>query len=239
MSLNSSPKSYPFSILKNLFLMATGSTTLILLGLFLGGWGLGSRILSGINAFFNAPPPTPKVEVSSLIFEQIRGLSQLTTAVFVMDAVVPTSQERKLGNLVVGKTKLLYIARGEVRAGIDLTALNSNHIKIDDQNVHIQLPPPEILDHKIDVEQSKVYDYDRGFLGLGPDVAPQLQTLAQQSTLDKIMATACNKGILDEANQRAQLAVTQLLTTAGYDHIKVIATPPNSNHCPISTAVSP
>ncbi|MFN9672445.1 MAG: DUF4230 domain-containing protein [Microcystis sp.] len=60
-----------------------------------------------------------------------------------------------------------------------------------------------------------VYDYDRGFLGLGPDVAPQLQTLAQQETLEKILATACQKGILQEANQKAVLALTQLLLNSG------------------------
>ncbi len=221
-------------LFKNLSLITTGSISLIILLGLIGVWRTGSHIMAGIDALFNAPPPTPQVEVSSLIVNQIRGISQLTTAVFVMDAVVPTSQKRKLGKLVLGQTKLLYIARGEVRAGIDLTTLNSQSVKVHDNTIQIQLPPPEILDHKVDVEHSKVYDYDRGFLGLGPDVAPQLQTLAQQSTLDKILSTACHQGILDEANQRAKLAVTQLLTTTGYSQVNVIPTPPDPESCSVT-----
>lgn len=71
-----------------------------------------------------------------------------------------------------------------------------------------------------------MYNYDRGFLSLVPDVAPQLQTLAQRQTLEKIVSTACTEGLLEEANDRAKLAITQLLTTAGYEKIEVTATPP-------------
>jgi hypothetical protein len=57
------------------------------------------------------------------------------------------------------------------------------------------------------VRQSQVYDYDRGFLSLGPDVAPQLQTLAQQETLKNIVTQACRQGFLEEANQKAETTI--------------------------------
>jgi hypothetical protein len=62
------------------------------------------------------------------------------------------------------------------------------------------------------VNRSSVYDYDRGFLGLGPDTAPQLQSLAQQETLKKIQEAACKGNLLAQANDRAQLVVEKLLT---------------------------
>ncbi|MGK7931418.1 MAG: DUF4230 domain-containing protein [Microcystaceae cyanobacterium] len=212
-------------------LVTTGSVTLIISLIIFTVWQTGNRIFNGIEGFFTAPQPQPNVQIPTLIVQQIRGVSELTTAAFAMEAVVPTSQERKLGNLTLGETKLLYIAYGEVKAGIDLSQLSENHILIDHNKVKVTLPSPQILDTKIDVNRSHVYDYDRGFLNLGPDTAPQLQTLAQQKTLSKILTTACQQGILQEANQRAETAVTQLLSTAGYQSIEVETTASTRDQC--------
>ena len=228
-----SPKQSPTSnqsFLKNLLLVTGGGITLTVLLSAIGIWQTGNRFFAGISSLFNAPPSTPQVSVPTLVINQVRGASELTTAVFTMEAVVPTSQERKLGEVAIATTKLLYIAQGEVKAGIDLSDLSIKDVEVEDNTIQIQLPPPQILDSKIDVERSRVYDYDRGFLNLGPDVAPQLQTLAQRQTLQKIINTACTKGILEEANERAELAVTKLLTTAGYQKVEV-ETQPSPQAC--------
>jgi hypothetical protein len=55
--------------------------------------------------------------------------------------------------------------------------------------------------------------------------------LAQQTTLKKIEAAACQQGVLQQANDRAQLVVTQLLTTAGYKAVDVQTTLPPAGTC--------
>ena len=225
----------PLSLLKSFLLIATGGIALTILIFLVSIWRTGNRFVTGIEALFNSPSPSPlpHIDVPTLIVNQVRGASELTTAVFVMEAVVPTSAERKFGDIVFATTKLLYIARGEVRAGVDLSNLTRDNVRVSDRThtVQIYLPPPQILDSKIDVNRSNVYDYNRGFLSLGPDVAPQLQTLAQRQTLEKIVATACSEGLLEEANERAQLVVTQLLTTVGYEKVQVKTTPPLLQEC--------
>jgi len=216
--------SNPILAWRSLTRIPSGGVALVLVLIFFGVWRTSNRLLAGIEAFINAPPATPQVEVSSLILNRIRSVNELATAVFVMEAVVPTSQDNKLGNLTLGTTKLLYIAHGEVRAGIDLSKLTSDAIAIQGQTIRVQLPPPQILDSKIDVNRSRVYDYNRGFLNLGPDVAPQLQTLAQQQTLQTLVSNACQGGILEQASDRAQFALTQLLSTAGYRQIEILPT---------------
>jgi hypothetical protein len=148
-----------------------------------------------------------------------------------MEAVVPTRQDRNLAGYRVGTTTLLYIARGEVRAGVDLAQLKADDVAVVNDTIQLQLPPPRILDSKIDVNRSSVYDYDRGFLGLGPDVAPQLQTLAQQETLKKIVTAACSEGVLEQANDRAELVVAQLLSTAGHKQVEVKTQSPPPGTC--------
>lgn len=214
-----------------------GGIVLAIILVFFGMWQSGSKLISAIESFF--APSTPKIDRASILLTQIKGVSELTTAVFTMEAVVPTSADRKLGEIVVATTKLLYIAQGEVRAGIDLSSLKPQDITVENEKIKIQLPPPKILDQKVDVAGSQVYDYDRGFLGLGPDMAPQLQTLAQQETLTKIVQNACARGILQEANERAKVALTQLLTTAGYQNIAIKTTEPSLRECQISQGYYP
>ncbi len=227
------------SVVRNLLLIATGS--LLLPGLLVtwGWWRGGDRFVEQLRSLFTLTEPKPEVDVESLVVQQVRGASELTTAIFAMQAVVPTKRDRTLGGYVVGSTTLLYLAYGEVRAGVDLSPLTRADIQIVDNVLRLRLPPPRILDSKIDVNRSRVYDYDRGFLNLGPDVAPDLQEAAQRLTLQEIVAAACSQGVLQEANQRAQLAVGQLLATAGYQQVVVETQPPDPNACPPSSNAVP
>lgn len=203
-------------------------------GLFIGGgvWQGGAGAVRELRQWLNPPPPEPQVDVQSVVVQQVQGISELTTAVFTMQAVVPTRRDRIFAGYTVGSTTLLYIAHGQVRAGVDLSQLTRDAVQMNGETLTLQLPPPEILDRKIDVTRSQVYDYDRGFLGLGPDAAPELQQAAQNQTLQTIVAAACSEGILAEANDRAELAVRQLLTTTGYTDITVLTQPPVAGTCP-------
>jgi hypothetical protein len=219
-------------LLKSLGLMLAGGAVAAALLVSFGAWRAGDRFLAAFNHLFHPPQATPKVDVQSVVIQQVRNASELTTAVFTMEAVVPTSQDSNIGGFVLGTTKLLYIAHGQVQAGVDLSKLTSANVQLAGDQIQIQLPPPYILDSKIDVSRSNVYDYNRGMLGLGPDVAPQLQALAQQEALKKIVAAACGDGVLTKASDRAKLVVTQLLTTAGYKAVTVEVQPPAPDACP-------
>ncbi len=223
------------TLLKNLSLMGLSSILLLTFVILADTWRSSTRFVDGIQSLLTVSESEPQVDVRTVVVQQIRGASELTTAFFAMEAVVPTSRDRLLGNYVIGKTTLLYIAYGEVRAGVDLAELAPEDVVVNGDFLELRLPPPRILDSKIDVTRSRVYDYDRGFMGLGPDVAPELQTLAQQETLNKIVATACSEGLLTEASIRAEVAVTQLLNTAGYQNFSVVTQPPALEACPTSS----
>ncbi|MEW6495558.1 MAG: DUF4230 domain-containing protein [Cyanobacteriota bacterium] len=223
--------SIPSGLLRNLMLMTSGGIMMISLFFGIGMLRSGFRFFEGLHDMFNVSLGKPEVDVRSLIVSQVRGASELTTAVFNMEAVVPTRQDRKVGEYTLGTTTLLYIAYGEVRAGVDLQDLKPENVNVVNDTIQLQLPPPRILDSKIDVARSSVYDYDRGFLGLGPDVAPQLQMLAQQETLKKIEAAACREDLLAQANDRAQLVVEKLLNTAGYKQVEVKTQQPLPGTC--------
>ncbi|MFN9674563.1 MAG: DUF4230 domain-containing protein [Microcystis sp.] len=116
----------------------------------------GGKIIEKLTAFL--APTVPKITMPTMIIDRIRGVSELTTAVFVMEAIVPTSQANKIAGFVIGETKLLYIAHGEVKAGINLAKLTEKAITVRGNSLQINLPSPQILDSKIDVNKSRVYD---------------------------------------------------------------------------------
>ncbi|NCO75974.1 MAG: DUF4230 domain-containing protein [Cyanobacteria bacterium] len=216
-------------ILKNTALITSGSFILIILFGVLGMGKITNNFIESITHIFDHEITPPQINNPHFIVKQIQAVSELTTTKFVMDAIVPTSSSRKLGNWVIGETSLLYVARGEVKAGLDLSKITTDNIQVNEDTLKITLPAPKILDEKIDVNQSQVYDYNRGFLNLGPDIAPQLQEQAQRQTLVKIKETACAQQILNQANEKAVILVTQLMQTAGYQNVEVITTP--SHQC--------
>src|SRR3712207_5186521 len=94
-------------MLRNLMLMTTGGVVVIAVVFGIGVLQQGSRLFETLNALFNAPPPKPEVDVRSVIVRQVQEASELTTAVFTMESVVPTRQERRLGGYTVGASTLL------------------------------------------------------------------------------------------------------------------------------------
>lgn len=168
----------------------------------------GAVLDGGIELGSLTAQPTPTIVTKAVLVQKLAGASELTTAIFTMETVIDQSQDRTLAGIVIGQTKLLYIAHGDVRAGVNLARLTPEDISVISDTITIRLPPPEILDKKIDVEKSYVYDMDRSLLG---PVDPEMQTRAERFALDKILRGACEGGILREANQRAETAVRALL----------------------------
>jgi hypothetical protein len=228
-------RTHPFRLLRTLSNALMGGV--VVLGVLAGiaTWQSGERFWEGVRTMLTPVPTEPEVDVRSVVVQQLRGASELTTAIFAMEAVVPTRSDRTVAGYVIGSTNLLYLAYGEVRAGVDLSQIAPADIQVGDSAIAITLPPPKILDSKLDLNRSTVYDYDRGFLGFGPDNAPELQQMAQQEALAKIEAAACSEGILANANGRAETVVSQLLSNAGFETITVTTQPPQDPLCASST----
>ena len=54
---------------------------------------------------------------------------------------MPTRSDRTLAGYVIGSTNLLYLAYGEVRAGVDLDQISEADIQLNDAAISITLPP--------------------------------------------------------------------------------------------------
>ena len=164
----------------------------------------------------------PQVQI-----KDIQNLKELATVKYVTEVIVPTSKARRL----VSDSKLLYIARGEVQAGIDLIELKEEDIKnnIEQNSIKVTLPVAKILNKKIDVDASYVYSYDNGFLNFDSETGHKLQTQAQRDGLEKMVDAACKSDIITNANNNAKVAIEKFINSvATYEKVEVIIQPSNT-----------
>ena len=204
-------------ILKSLFLITGVSTLAFILGM---GYSGATKALSIFSFFQNKDKKQIEVLSSNVVLKEIQEIQELATAEYNMETVVSVKAER------FGKdNKLLYIANGKVKAGLDLYNLTVSNIKINDEErkIIVELPPSKILDKKINVNTSQIYQYDEGWF-TNKDVAHQMLTKAQQNAEVKMLIAACKSKIIETANQKAEIAVDRLLTMTGYE-VEVIPSP--------------
>lgn len=160
------------------------------------------------------PQPDPK----TMILERIHLAGELTTAIGCVQTVVKSGDVREWLSVQVGTVEILYVAVGEIRAGINLMDLDEKSLVIEGTKATVTLPECRILDSKIDVNRSYIFDVKRSLV-----LAPQsihLQTAAERQALNEIQATAINAGLLQQAEKQAQILVRYLLETSGIREVE-------------------
>lgn len=219
------------SALTSILLLVIGAAILLIVLLGFGVYRVGEGFLTRVEELFETPQPTPVVDTQAVVVRQVRGVSELTTAVFAMQTVADASKDRTLGPLTVGQTRLLYVAYGEVRAGVDLSEISREDVTVAGDTVVITLPPPKLIDKKLDIEKSYVYDYQESLFA---PPSPELQSWAEKNALRQIVTAACEENILETANEKAVVAVEALLGAAGYQNVTVLTQPPAVGECTVN-----
>jgi hypothetical protein len=153
------------------------------------------------------------------VVQQVQALSDLVTVKYVMEKVVieDAPPDSTLGQFFQGDNRVLLLAHGIVKAGINFKKLQPDDIKISGKKIFIHLPPPEITDAYLDEQQTKVIDWQRGFLR---NFDKNLEQTARQSAVNDLRRAARNAGILNDANERARLELAVFLNRAGYEQVE-------------------
>ncbi len=185
-----------------------------------------SRNLNPVNAATTAmAPQTPTIVVRPPAINQVRALADLTTSSLLMSTIVEANQAR-VGNIV--HEKLVLLACGRVKAGIDLSKLKDADVKSspDGVTVTVRMPKAEILDaYLIDDSNQPCTTrvYDRTNLILLP-ATKDLESQAREQAVKAIRETALQSGVLGEAERNAQTVIERVLLLAGYE-VVVFAQP--------------
>jgi hypothetical protein len=160
--------------------------------------------------------PTPTLIANPItIIRDVRSLARLETIQYTVEKVITAEQGQGTLGVLFGD-KLIFVAHGQVIAGVDLSKLGADDIDINDGILYVRLPRPEIFVATLDNEKSYVYDRQTGLLTKG-DI--NLESSARRMAEDEIEKAAVDDGILDLAKQNAENYLTRLLSDLGYPEV--------------------
>ena len=187
----------------------------VLLGfLFLAGILCGFKVAVLTGAAFR-----PKTPATPALLLQVQALSELTTVKYVIEKVevLEIPSQNMVGQFIGSQNRVLLLAHGVVKAGIDLDHLQPSDLEINGKRISIKLPSSEIVDAYLDENQTKVIDRSTGLLA-PPD--RDLEQTARKNALDAIRRAARTNGILNEADVRARAQLINLFTQLGFEKVE-------------------
>jgi len=163
--------------------------------------------------------PTPTIRPDPVtIIHAISPLARLETIQYSVEKVITAETNQGLLKDLIGD-KLLFIAHGQVIAGVDLAKIKLSDLYEKDNQITLDLPEAEIFNTVLDNQKSYIYDRQTGFFTKGD---PQLETSVRQAAEKEIETATINDGILSQASQNAVVFLTNFLIKLGYPNVIVI-----------------
>lgn len=160
--------------------------------------------------------PTPTILLDTVtIINDIQSLARLETIHYSLEKVVTAEAGQGELGFLFGD-KLLFVAHGEVIAGLDMEKLEESDLSLRSGVLHVNLPAAEVFVATLDNDKSYVYDRETGLLSRGNI---DLETLARQTAEDAILQAALDDDILDQAEVNAENYLTQLFRAMGYPEV--------------------
>ncbi len=157
------------------------------------------------------PTPTVIPDPATYITE-VRALARLETIQYSVEKVITAEIGQGTFGFLFGD-KLLFVAHGTVIAGIDMSKINPEDMRLQDGVLYVKLPASEIFVATLDNDKSYVYDRQTGALTRGDQ---NLETTARQAAEDEIRKAAEEDGILELAQQNAVTYLTKFFAALGY-----------------------
>ncbi len=150
------------------------------------------------------------------VLTKIQELNRLETMAFHIDTVVHSEKQGNWYKLWQDHEKGLFIVKGQVVAGVDLSKLDASDVTVsaDGQKMIVDLPAAEVFSTQI--SNIQVYDHQRGWMNLEP-LDNNLLQQAQNAAKVQIQQSACQAKILQLANDNASKQMTQLFSLTKMD----------------------
>jgi hypothetical protein len=150
----------------------------------------------------------PRYYSSAALLKQVVTLSHLVTVQYVIEKVVIEDDPKWFGD-----SRVLLVAHGIVKAGIDLSQLQPEDIRVEGNKVRIRLPAAQITDTYLDDKQTQVVERTTGLLR---SFDKDLEQTARQNAVNEIRLAARDNGILKDADVRAREQLRELFTNMGF-----------------------
>lgn len=156
---------------------------------------------------------------SPVVVEGIQDLDRLSTVRWTESIVVTKeSAGNEFQDFFTGE-KIILIASGDVEAGIELSDIGDNDVRVEEDSVTIDLPDPEILSSSLNEEETELYDRELGILKLRPE-EDGLAEEARVEAEERMVQTARENGILEYAEDSAEDGIRAFVLTLGFEKVE-------------------
>jgi hypothetical protein len=153
-----------------------------------------------------------------VLLAQVQTLSELVTVKYVVEKVEiwddPPSGWRQF---VAGDNRILLLARGVVKAGVDFHQLKPEDIKVQGKTLWINLPSARVTDAYLDDKETKVIERTTGFLR---SFDKDLEQNVRRTAVDDMRLSASRGGILKDANERARTQLASFFHLMGFERVE-------------------
>ena len=177
--------------------------------------GVLSRVATAISGRTST---TFDTSVPSIV-RKIQRLNRLETVVYSLDTVIEGSKSSAVLPDLLAGDRLLMIVHGQSIAGIDLSKLRPEDVRIDGQSIRVTLPASELFVPAIDNQRTRVYARSTGLL---TSADQNLESETRARAQDQLQKDALSDGILDAARKNARATVTTLLYGLGFRQVEVM-----------------
>lgn len=156
---------------------------------------------------------------------QLRELNELATVEYTVSKIVKASDDQTWYK--VGDRKILMSCRATVRAGIDLTQLTPDAIRVDGKKVSIDLPSAQILSVSIKPEEVRT-EFEEVGLFRSDFTAEERNGLMAQGEA-QIRRQAAETNIVRDAESQAGIALGNFFRSLGFREVSIRFPSPSRN----------
>lgn len=180
---------------------------------------VGAALMLAVWRPFDTPPTALRSSPSVVV--AVRDLARLESAEYHIERVIDLrDRQSRLFGLIRTQDAILFVAVGQVTAGIDLTELADSDVTVDREagSAVIVLPPARVLSVRLDNERSWVYARSTDVLAQRKE---DLETRARQEAERTLEKSAVDGGILERARTNAERTIASFVRSLGYTSVSV------------------
>ncbi|HRP55339.1 DUF4230 domain-containing protein [Agriterribacter sp.] len=147
----------------------------------------------------------------------LKEINELVTVEYIVNKIIKASDDKTWYK--IGDRKILMTCEATLKAGIDFSSLNAEHIQVNNKQVTLTLPHASLFSVSIKPEDIKVAYEEIGAFR-SSFTTQERDALAAQAQ-QQIEDSADSLGVLQTAEANASLFASRFLRNMGYEKVIV------------------
>ena len=147
----------------------------------------------------------------------IKEMSDLATTEYIVTKIIKANDNKTW--FKVGDRKILMSCKAHITAGIDLSSIKNENVKVDNKNIFLELPHAKLLSLNIKPEDIKTEYEDISEFRSGFSAAEKNALAIQGET--NIRNSVDSLGVIQTAEVNATLFLSGFLEKLGYTNIHI------------------